>query len=82
MKCEKCFFCTRIGQGIYGEYPVKYCKYHKAYKIPFIQNDDGTETKLDLTKQIDLKIWRNAGCDIHPSKVAKAKRDTIKALKG
>ena len=27
MKCDRCFFCTHIGRGIYAEYPVKYCKY-------------------------------------------------------
>ena len=36
--------------------------------------------KLDLGKISDLKIWHEVGCNIHPSRVAKAKRDFIKSF--
>lgn len=82
MKCSKCFFCTHIGAGIYADYPVKYCKHTGEYKIPFILTPDGEhiERQLDFREMKDLKIWHNVGCDIHPSKVAKAKRDFLKSL--
>ena len=75
MKCEKCFFCTHIGKGIYADYPVKYCKYHKKYLFPFV---DGR--KLDLSTMKDRKMWHETGCNIHPSKVNKAKNDFLKSL--
>ena len=82
MKCDKCFFCCHIGSGIYADYPVKYCKYKKKYLTPFVPKQDGTLRQLDFREKSDLKIWHNAGCNIHPSKVAKAKRDFIKGLEG
>ncbi len=80
MKCNKCFFCTYIGSGLYAEYPVKYCKYSQEYRIPFVTTKDGTTRKLDFSNIFDLKIWHEAGCNIHPATVAKAKRDFIKSL--
>lgn len=82
MKCDKCFFCTHIGAGIYADYPVKYCKHYENYKIPFAYTQDhgGVMRKLDLGKISDLKIWHEVGCNIHPSRVAKAKRDFIKSF--
>ena len=82
MKCDKCWFCTHIGAGIYAPYPLKYCKHTGEYKAPFIytQDHEHIERQLDFRKISDLKIWHEAGCDIHPSKVAKAKRDFIKSL--
>lgn len=75
MKCEKCFFCTHIGKGIYADYPVKYCKYYKLYLLPFV---DGR--KLDFSTIKDCKMWHETGCNIHPSKVKKAKNDFLKSL--
>ena len=83
MKCDKCFFCTHIGRGIIADYPAKYCKYTKEYKIPFVQTQDngGTYRRLDFNKVSDCKIWHEVGCNIHPSRVEKAKRDFLKSLK-
>ena len=78
MKCDKCWFCTHIGANIYASYPLKYCKLTGNYFIPFI--GENRERQLDFRKMSDLKIWHETGCDIHPSKVAKAKRDYIKKL--
>lgn len=83
MKCDKCFFCTHIGKGIYADFPVKYCKYRKEYKLPFIwahENGALTQRRLDFSKMSDCKIWHETGCDIHPNTVAKAKREFIKRL--
>lgn len=82
MKCDKCFFCLHIGKGIYADYPVKYCKYHKKYMTPFVytQDNGGTMRKLDFDKMSDCKIWHETGCNIHPSRVEKAKRDFIKSI--
>ena len=82
MKCDKCFFCVHIGKGIYADYPVKYCKYQKKYHLPFVSTQDhgGTKRQLDFTRMKDCKIWHETGCNIHPSRVAKAKRDFIKSL--
>ena len=83
MKCDKCWFCTHIGPGIFAEYPVKYCKHKGEYKLPIIQYyEDGKITKrqLDLGRIEDCKIWHETGCNIHPNTVAKAKRKYIKEL--
>ena len=82
MKCDKCFFCTHIGAGIYAPYPLKYRKYYGTYKAPFIYTQDhgGIERQLDFRDIKDCKIWHDVGCNIHPSRVAKAKRDFIKSL--
>ena len=82
MKCDKCFFCTHIGKGIYADYPVKYCKYFKEYKLPFVQTNDngGTARRLDFGNMRDCKIWHETGCNIHPTRVEKAKRDFFKQL--
>lgn len=82
MKCDNCFFCTKIGKGIFADYPVKYCKYHKKYFVPFVQTQDngGTLRQLDFGNVKDLKMWHETGCDIHPSRVEKAKRDMFKSL--
>lgn len=82
MKCDKCFFCTHIGAGIYASYPVKYCKYSKDYKLPFVYTQDhgGVMRPLNLRDIRDLKIWHEVGCNIHPSRVKKAKREFIKSL--
>lgn len=82
MKCDKCFFCCHIGKGIYADYPVKYCKYHKECFLPFVETQDngGTKRQLDFSNMKDLKIWNDAGCNIHPSRVDKAKRDFFKSL--
>lgn len=84
MKCDKCFFCTHIGKGIYAEYPVKYCKYHKKYLLPFIETQDngGIKRQLDFSNMKDCRIWHETGCNIHFSRVEKAKRDFIKSLEG
>lgn len=75
MKCEKCFFCTHIGKGIYDDYPVKYCKYHKIYLLPFVSG-----RKLDFNNMKDCKLWHETGCNIHPSKVKKAKEEFLKSF--
>ena len=75
MKCDKCFFCAHIGKGIYADYPVKYCKYHKIYFLPIV---DGR--KLDFNTMKDCKMWPETGCNIHPSKVKKAKEEFLKSL--
>ena len=82
MKCDRCFFCTHIGRGIYAEYPVKYCKYFKKYLLPFVETLDngGTKRQLDFSSMKDCKIWHETGCNIHPSRVNKAKRDFFKRL--
>lgn len=82
MKCDKCFFCVKIGKGIYADFPVKYCKYFKTYKLPFVMTQDhgGIKRQLDFSNIKDCKIWSNVGCDIHPSRVKKAKDDFIKNL--
>ena len=82
MKCDKCFFCTHIGAGIYAGYPVKYCKYYNSYKVPFVytQDNGGTQRQLDFRKVSDCKIWHEVGCNIHPSRVEKAKREFIKSM--
>ena len=83
MKCEKCFFCTRIGAGIYAPYPVKYCKHTGKYKLPFVteyQNGKPVERQLDFNKTSDCKIWHDVGCNIHPNTVKKAKNNFIKRL--
>ena len=82
MKCDKCFFCCHVGKGIYADYPVKYCKYYKKYILPFVetQNNGGTKRQLDFSNIKDCKIWHEVGCNIHPSRVNKAKRDFIKSL--
>lgn len=83
MKCDKCFFCTHIGKGIYADFPVKYCKHRKEYKLPFIwvhKNGALTQRQLDFNKMSDCKIWHEVGCNIHPNTVAKAKRKFIKRL--
>ena len=84
MKCDKCFFCTKIGKGIIDDFPMKYCKLNKTYKIPFV---DGYSTKtgsyrrqLDFSNYNDCKIWSEVGCDIHPATVAKAKRDALRKI--
>ena len=82
MKCDKCFFCCHIGKGIYADYPVKYCRYHKKYILPFVETQDngGTKRQLDFSNIKDCKIWHEVGCNIHPSRVSKAKRDFFKSL--
>jgi len=75
MKCEKCFFCAHIGKSIYYDYPVKYCKYHKIYLLPIV---DGR--KLDFNNMKDCRLWHETGCNIHPSKVKKAKEVFLKSL--
>lgn len=82
MKCDKCFFCTNIGAGIYADYPVKFCKYYKTYKLPFVLTADngGIKRQLDFSNIKDCKIWHEVGCNIHSSRVAKAKREFLKSL--
>lgn len=82
MKCNKCFFCLKIGKGIYADYPVKYCRYFKTYKIPFVatQDNGGTKRQLDFNSMKDCKIWNDVGCNIHPSRVKKAKEEFFKRL--
>ena len=85
MKCERCFFCTSIGAGVYADFPVKYCKYTEEYKFPFVItgiDDNGVpiQRRLDFRKIADCKIWHEVGCDIHPSTVRKAKNDYFKRL--
>ena len=82
MKCDKCFFCTHIGKGIYTDYPVKYCKYTEQYFLPFVETQDngGTKRKLDFSNIKDCKIWHETGCNIHPSRVKKAKEDFLKKI--
>ena len=75
MKCDKCFFCTHIGKGIYADYAVKYCKYRKIHLLPFVNG-----RKLDFNKMEDCKTWSETGCNIHPRKVKKAKEDFLKSL--
>ena len=59
MKCDNCFFCVHIGRSIYAEYPVKYCKYHKKYFLPFVETQDngGTARPLNFNDMKDLKMW-------------------------
>lgn len=82
MKCYKCFYCYYIGKGIYADYPVKYCRYHKKYILPFVETQDngGTKRQLDFSNIKDCKIWHEVGCNIHPSRVSKAKSDFLKSL--
>lgn len=80
MKCDKCFFCTHIGKGIYAEFPVKYCQHKKEYKLPFVwvkENNVLSQRPLDFNNMKDCKIWHEVGCGIHPSTVEKAKRDFL-----
>lgn len=84
MKCDKCFFCTKIGAGVLTDYPLKFCKRVQAYQKPFVAEKDSYGQlrirKLDFSDAKDCKIWGEVGCDIHPATVAKAKRDYIKKL--
>ena len=81
MKCDNCFFCTKIGKGVLADYPLKYCKHDKKYFEPFVKDDDnGTLRPLDFNNYDDLKIWNDVGCNIHPSTVAKTKKDMFKRL--
>lgn len=84
MKCDKCWYCVHIGAGIYADFPVKYCKYSKKYKLPFvwIKEKDGTlnQRQLDFRGMSDCKIWHEVGCNIHPNTVKKAKNDFIRTL--
>jgi hypothetical protein len=82
MKCDRCFFCTHIGRGIYAEYPVKYCKYHKKYLLPFVETQDngGTVRPLDFNNKKDLKMWSETGCNTHPSRVEKVKNEVLQRL--
>ncbi len=83
MKCDKCFFCTHIGSGIFASYPVKYCKRTGEYKIPFVEtHEDGKLIKrqLDFRNKSDLKIWSDIGCDINPNTVKRAKGKAMKEL--
>ena len=85
MRCERCWFCTRIGAGIYAEFPVKYCKYRKEYILPFVtsfKDGQAVERRLDFNKTEDCRIWHGVGCIIHPSTVKKAKEEFIKRLEG
>ncbi len=79
MKCDKCFFCTHIGKGIYADYPVKYCKFADQYFMPFVM-ENGEKRKLDFSNLNDLKTWRGTGCNIHPKTVEKAKQEFLKSL--
>ena len=82
MKCDNCFFCVHIGRSIYAEYPVKYCKYHKKYFLPFVETQDngGTARPLNFNDMKDLKMWSETGCNIHPSRVKKAKNEVLQRL--
>ena len=82
MKCDNCFFCVHIGRSIYAEYPVKYCKYHKKYFLPFVETQDngGTARLLDFSNRKYCKIWSDTGCNIHPSRVKKAKNEVLQRL--
>lgn len=82
MKCDKCWFCTHIGMGIYAPYPLKYCKHTGEYKIPFILSEDGNKVQrqLDFREMKDLKIWHEVGCNINPNTVKKAKNNFLKSL--
>ena len=79
MKCDKCFFCTHIGKGIYADYPVKICKIDHQYFLPFVM-ENGEKRKLDFSDTNDLKTWHGTGCNIHPKTVEKAKQDFLKLL--
>lgn len=83
MRCDRCFFCTHIGAGIYAEYPVKYCKRSEKYILPIItrfENGKPVETKLNLKDIEDLKVWHSVGCNIHPNTVKAAIKKFIKSL--
>lgn len=83
MKCSKCWFCTNIGAGIYADYPLKYCKYKREYKLPFVWvHEKGvlTQRQLDFSNIEDCKIWNEVGCNIHPNTVKKVKNAYIKEL--
>lgn len=83
MRCEKCWFCTEIGAGIYADYPVKFCKHSKEYILPFVttfKDGKAAERKLDLKQIGDLRIWHGVGCLIHPATVKKAKEEFIKSM--
>lgn len=83
MKCDKCFFCAHIGAGIYADFPVKYCRHTQQYKLPFVWvHEKGvlTQRQLNLREIEDLKIWHEAGCNIHPNTVKKAKRAFLNSL--
>ena len=79
MKCDKCFFCTHIGKGIYEDYPVKYCKVSDQYFMPFVM-ENGEKRKLDFSNIKDCKKWHETGCNIHPKTVEKAKREFLNSL--
>ena len=40
MKCDKCFFCTHVGKGIYADYPVKFCKHFDIASILEVMKHD------------------------------------------
>ena len=52
MKCDKCWFCTKIGAGIYAPYPVKYCKHSEKYFTPFVVT--GVDGKTVEQRQLDF----------------------------
>lgn len=84
MKCDRCFYCCHIGEGIYADFPVKYCRHTKTYKLPFIvYHEKGKLVKrqLDLDKMEDCKIWAETGCNIHPNTVKKVIRKYFKEAK-
>lgn len=83
MKCDKCFFCLHIGAGVYDDYPMKYCKYRKEYKMPFVVEYEKGKPKtrqLDFSDIKDCKIWHEIGCNIHPNTVKKAKNNLMKRI--
>lgn len=79
MKCDKCFFCTHVGKGIYADYPVKFCKLRKQYFMPFVE-ENGEKRKLDFGNMKDCKLWHGTGCNIHPKTVEKAKQEFLNSL--
>lgn len=84
MKCDKCFYCAHIGAGIYASFPVKYCRRTEEYRLPFEWvrvNGELVQRELDFSNITDLKIWHEVGCGVHPSTVARAKRDFLKRAK-
>jgi hypothetical protein len=44
------------------------------------QDNGGTKRQLDFSNIKDCKIWHEVGCNIHPSRVSKAKRVFLKSL--
>ena len=66
MKCDKCFFCVKIGKGIYADFPVKYCKYFKTYKLPagmLIDKLDNAVESGELTEEEARDIYREECAD-------------------